>query len=82
MSQRVRNHAPYLQVLAQGNTKQRQGVIQGASKELIACVCECALNIPAKSGMPRVVYLTVPQAPNPSCDNLDTRAGLLNQLSI
>ena len=36
----------------------------------------------AKAGMPRMVYRTVPQAPNPSFDNLDTRAGPLNQLSI
>ena len=45
MSKRVRNHAPYLRVLARGTTKQRQGIIQGANRELVHCLCECALNV-------------------------------------
>ena len=45
MTQRLKAHAPYLHVLATGNPKQREGVLAGASKELIYCICECALNI-------------------------------------
>ena len=45
MSRRVKHNAPYLHVLAKGSDKQRQGIIQGANKELITCLCECALNI-------------------------------------
>ena len=45
MSRRVRHNAPYLHVLAKGSDKQRQGVIQGANKELVHCLCECALNV-------------------------------------
>ena len=45
MSRLLQHNAPYLHVLARGSNKQRQGVIQGANKELIACLCECALNI-------------------------------------
>ncbi|KAJ8048249.1 hypothetical protein HOLleu_00492 [Holothuria leucospilota] len=42
--QRWRKQQPYLQVLARGSPKQRQGIIHGASKELINCLCEGALN--------------------------------------
>ncbi len=45
MSRRVHKHAPYLHVLAKGSTKQRQGVIDGAGKDLVTCLCECALNV-------------------------------------
>ena len=45
MFRRVHKHAPYLHVLAKGSTKQRQGVIDGAGKDLITCLCECALNV-------------------------------------
>ncbi len=45
MSRRVHKHAPFLHVLATGSKKQRQGVIDGAGKDLITCVCECALNV-------------------------------------
>ena len=45
MTRRLQHNAPYLHVLARGSDKQRQGVIQGANKELIACLCECALNV-------------------------------------
>ena len=45
MSKRLNNNASYLHVLAKGTHKQRQGVIQGANKELITCLCECALNV-------------------------------------
>ncbi|KAJ8050170.1 hypothetical protein HOLleu_03266 [Holothuria leucospilota] len=41
---RWRKHEPYLHVLAKGSPKQRQGIIRGASKELINCLCEGALN--------------------------------------
>ena len=41
---RWRKHQPYLQVLAKGSPKQRQGIIHGASKELIDCLCEGAVN--------------------------------------
>ena len=45
MSKRLHKHAPYLHVLAKGTAKQRQAVIRGASKELMCCLCECALNV-------------------------------------
>ncbi len=45
MSRRMKVHAPYLQVLAKGNATQRQGILNGASRELIFCLCECALNV-------------------------------------
>ena len=45
MSRRVHHNAPYLHVLAKGSDKQRQALIQGANKELITCLCECALNV-------------------------------------
>ncbi len=37
--------ASYLHVLVKGTCKQRQGIIQGANKELVKCMCECALNV-------------------------------------
>ena len=45
MTRRLKHHAPYLHVLARGSDKQRHGVIQGANKELMNCLCECALNV-------------------------------------
>ena len=45
MSRRMKDHAPYLQVLAKGNATQRQGILNGASRELVLCLCECALNV-------------------------------------
>ena len=45
MSARLQAHAPYLHVLANGTTCQREGLLKGAKKELIYCLCECALNI-------------------------------------
>ena len=45
MSQRLVAHAPYLQVLTKGNAKQREGILRGADKELVYCLCECALNV-------------------------------------
>ena len=45
MSNRLKTHAPYLHVLAKGNAKQREGILRGADKELIYCLCECALNV-------------------------------------
>ena len=45
MSKRLKAHAPYLHVLVNGNAKQREGILRGADKELVYCLCECALNI-------------------------------------
>lgn len=42
--QRWRKQQPYLHVLARGSPKQRQGIIHGASKDLINCLCEGAVN--------------------------------------
>ncbi|KAJ8048839.1 hypothetical protein HOLleu_01313 [Holothuria leucospilota] len=42
--QRWRKQQPYLHVLARGSPKQRQGIIHGASKQLINCLCEGAVN--------------------------------------
>ncbi|KAJ8034217.1 hypothetical protein HOLleu_20960 [Holothuria leucospilota] len=42
--QRWRKHGPYLQVRANGSPKQRQSIISGASKDLIHCLCEGAVN--------------------------------------
>ena len=36
---------PYLRVIAEGTPKQRRHVLEHASKELVHCLCECALNI-------------------------------------
>ena len=46
MSKRLHHHAPCMHVLAKGTPKQHQGVIQGANKELMRCLCEYALNVP------------------------------------
>lgn len=45
MSDRLKAHAPYLHVLAKGSARQREGILRGANKELIYCLCECALNV-------------------------------------
>ncbi len=45
MSKRLKAHVPYLHVLVNGNSKQREGILRGANKDLIYCVCECALNV-------------------------------------
>ena len=45
MSKRLQAHAPYLHVLVNGTAKQREGILRGANKELIYCLCECALNV-------------------------------------
>ena len=45
MTKRLHKHAPYLHVLAKGTHKQRHGIIQGANKEFMKCLCECALNV-------------------------------------
>ena len=45
MSKRLKTHAPYLHVLVNGNAKQREGILRGADKELVYCLCECALNV-------------------------------------
>ena len=45
MSQRLKANVPYLHVLAKGSQTQRNGVLKGAKKDLVECLCECALNI-------------------------------------
>ncbi len=45
MSERLKDHAPYLHVLANGTIQQREGILRGAKKQLIYCLCECALNV-------------------------------------
>ena len=45
MSKRLEAQAPYLRVLATANAKQREAILNGANKELVYCLCECALNI-------------------------------------
>ena len=45
MSRRLEANAPYLHVLAKGSRTQRNGVLKGANKDLVECLCECALNI-------------------------------------
>ena len=45
MSKRLKAHAPYLHVLVNGTAKQREGLLRGADKELVYCLCECALNV-------------------------------------
>ena len=45
MSKRLKAHAPYLHVLVNGTAKQREGILRGADKELVYCLCECALNV-------------------------------------
>ncbi len=41
MSEKVKNNIHYLNVLASCNSKQRNGIIEGASDELIDAICEC-----------------------------------------
>ena len=45
MSKRLHRNSPFLHVLAKGTAKQKQGLILGADKQLIDCLCECALNV-------------------------------------
>ena len=45
MSKRLQDHAPYLHVLVNGTAKQLEGILRGANKKLIYCLCECALNV-------------------------------------
>lgn len=45
MSKRLHRNSPFLQVLAKGTAKQRRGLILGADKQLVDCLCECALNV-------------------------------------
>ncbi len=45
MSERLKDHAPYLHVLVNGTAQQREGILRGAKKQLIYCLCECALNV-------------------------------------
>ena len=36
---------PFLRAIAEGTHKQRQHVLNHADKHLLACLCECALNV-------------------------------------
>ena len=40
-----RGKEPYLRAIAKGSTKQRRHVLDHANKDLIECLCECALNV-------------------------------------
>src|SRR5713101_3109539 len=42
---RIKQQRAFLEVLSKGNINQRKGVIDGANKELINCICEICLNI-------------------------------------
>lgn len=40
-----RRQHPYLDVIAKGTSKQRRHILTHANKQLLECLCECALNI-------------------------------------
>lgn len=42
---KLKKNIDYLKVLSKANKHQRGAIIQTANKELIECLCECALNI-------------------------------------
>lgn len=44
MSKNIKRQLDYLKVLSVATPKQRQAIIDGASKDLIYAICECALN--------------------------------------
>ena len=44
MSRRLRKNSDFLRVLAKATPKQYKGLIDGANKDLIHAVCECATN--------------------------------------
>lgn len=43
--QRVKRNLDFLKVLYKANKCQRHGIIKGANKDLIICLCECADNL-------------------------------------
>lgn len=43
--QRLKQNITYIDVLSKAKPKQRVAILQNADKELILCLCECALNI-------------------------------------
>lgn len=45
MSLRMRKNAHFLSTLAKANRRQQKGIIEGASNDLIHCLCECAVNV-------------------------------------
>ncbi len=45
MSARLNQNFDYLRVLCKCNKRQREGIINGANKELINTICECVDNI-------------------------------------
>ena len=45
MSRRVTEQAPFLHVLTRGTTQQRSALLKRLHKDLLICLCECALNI-------------------------------------
>lgn len=45
MSRRLKKNIPFLHALAKGSQPQRKGILQGAKKDLLETICECALNV-------------------------------------
>ncbi len=45
MSENLKNNIDYLHVLCKCNKRQREGIIEGANKELIDTICKCADNV-------------------------------------
>ena len=44
MSKRIKDQLDFLKVLSKATPKQRRAVLEGANKDLINAICECALN--------------------------------------
>lgn len=42
---RLKQNITYIDILAKAKPKQRSAILQNAEKDLIICLCECALNI-------------------------------------
>jgi len=42
---RLKNNISYIDVLARAKPVQRRAILQTADKDLILCLCECALNV-------------------------------------
>lgn len=42
---KLKKNIDYIKVLSKANKQQQKAILQAANKELIECLCECALNI-------------------------------------
>ena len=45
MTRRLKDNAHALHILSKSSSKRRKAILKHAHKELITCLCECALNV-------------------------------------